>query len=98
VRWETAAEYGTRGFYLERSATGSHSDAVRITDRLIPARGSVSSGAAYEWNDTTAAPGTRYTYWLIEETVDGSTHIYGPATLASTTGGRYTVMLPLIVR
>jgi fimbrial isopeptide formation D2 family protein/uncharacterized repeat protein (TIGR01451 family) len=98
VRWETAAEYGTRGFYLERSATGSRSDAVRITDRLIPARGSVSSGAAYEWNDTTAAPGTRYTYWLIEETVDGSTHIYGPATLASTTGGGYTVMLPLIVR
>ncbi|MBO9325948.1 MAG: hypothetical protein J7463_11310, partial [Roseiflexus sp.] len=98
VRWETAAEYGTRGFYLERSATGSRSDAVRITDRLIPARGSVSSGARYEWNDTTAAPGTRYTYWLIEETVDGSTHIYGPATLASTTGGGYTVMLPLIVR
>jgi protocatechuate 3,4-dioxygenase beta subunit len=98
VRWETAAEYGTRGFYLERSATGSRSDAVRITDRLIPARGSVSSGASYEWNDTTAAPGTRYTYWLIEETVDGSTHIYGPATLASTTGSGYTVMLPLIVR
>jgi fimbrial isopeptide formation D2 family protein/uncharacterized repeat protein (TIGR01451 family) len=98
VRWETAAEYGTRGFYLERSAIGSRSDAVRITDRLIPAKGSVSSGASYEWNDATAAPGTRYTYWLIEETVDGSTHIYGPATLASTTGGGYTVMLPLIVR
>jgi Predicted outer membrane protein len=98
VRWETAAEYGTRGFYLERSATGSRSDAVRITDRLIPARGSVSSGAAYEWNDTTAAPGTRYTYWLIEETVDGSTHIYGPATSETTTGGTYTVVLPLVIR
>jgi fimbrial isopeptide formation D2 family protein/uncharacterized repeat protein (TIGR01451 family) len=98
VRWETAAEYGTRGFYLERSATGSRSDAVRITDRLIPAKGSVSSGASYEWNDATAAPGTRYTYWLIEETTDGATHIYGPATLEATTGGGYTVMLPLIVR
>ncbi|MGQ9829265.1 MAG: SdrD B-like domain-containing protein, partial [Roseiflexus sp.] len=98
VRWETAAEYGTRGFFLERSATGSRSDAVRITDRLIPARGSVGSGASYEWNDTTATPGTRYTYWLVEESTDGMTHIYGPATVASTTGSGYTVMLPLVIR
>jgi hypothetical protein len=35
---------------------------------------------------------------LIEETTDGATHIYGPATLEATTGGGYTVMLPLIVR
>ncbi|MCS6938969.1 MAG: SpaA isopeptide-forming pilin-related protein, partial [Roseiflexus sp.] len=98
IRWETAAEYGTRGFYIERSASGSRSDAVRITDRLIPAKGSASSGAAYVWNDTTAAPGVRYTYWLVEETVDGSTHIYGPATSEATTGGTYTVVLPLVIR
>ncbi|MGB9753387.1 SdrD B-like domain-containing protein [Roseiflexus castenholzii] len=98
IRWETAAEYGTRGFHIERSASGSRSDAVRITDRLIPARGSVGSGAAYVWSDTTAAPGVRYTYWLVEETTDGSTHIYGPATSEATTGGTHTVVLPLIIR
>jgi fimbrial isopeptide formation D2 family protein/uncharacterized repeat protein (TIGR01451 family) len=98
IRWETAAEYGTRGFHIERSASGSRSDAVRITDRLIPARGSASSGMAYVWNDTTAAPGVRYTYWLIEETTDGSTHIYGPATSEATTGGTYTIVLPLVIR
>ena len=98
IRWETAAEYGTRGFHIERSASGSRSDAVRITDRLIPATGSASSGAAYVWNDTTAAPGVRYTYWLVEETTDGSTHIYGPATSEAPTGGTYTVVLPLVVR
>ncbi|MFQ3633123.1 SdrD B-like domain-containing protein, partial [Roseiflexus sp.] len=98
IRWETAAEYETRGFHIERSASGSRSDAVRITDRLIPAAGSISSGAAYVWNDASAAPGVRYTYWLVEETTSGSTHIYGPAVGEVTTGESYRVVLPIIIR
>ncbi len=98
IRWQTAAEFGTRGFHLERSASGSRSDAVRVTDRLIPATGSINSGAAYVWNDASAVPGVRYTYWLVEETIDGATHIYGPATAEVRTGSTYSVFLPLVIR
>ena len=98
ISWETTAEQGTRGFYLERSTSGARSDAIRITPLLIPARGHNGAGASYTWNDATAEPGVRYSYWLVEVTASDATHIYGPATLQGTTGGPYVVTLPLVIR
>lgn len=78
VRWATGLELGTRGFHLYRSA-GERAEAVRLTDSLIPARGSPAAGARYSWHDQSAAPGVAYRYWLVEVETDGATVEYPPA-------------------
>jgi hypothetical protein len=80
VRWATRAEVHTWGFYLLRSSSGLRADAVRITPDLILAQGRGQAGAAYSWDDATAAADTTYTYWLVEVELDGSQSEYGPAT------------------
>jgi hypothetical protein len=85
VVWETSAEIDTRGFHLLRSATSSRADAERVTSELILARGSGRGGARYSFVDATAAPGTRYTYWLVEYEQSGAVLIYGPTSSQATT-------------
>jgi len=99
LRWVTTAELGTFGFHLERSATGNRKDAVRITPQTIVARGRGQGGATYTWADTTATPGTRYLYWLVEVELDGTENVYGPAIASSQVAGiTRKVFLPLIIR
>ncbi len=76
LRWETAAEPNTTGFDLWRSANDNHDDATRLTTTSIPAQGDRVNGAQYSWNDTTAAPGTTYTYWLVVTEIDDSSRAY----------------------
>jgi uncharacterized repeat protein (TIGR01451 family) len=100
VRWTTTLEQGTEGFMLLRSIDGDRRNAVRVTSSVIPARG--PSGGSYSFQDRTALPGERYTYWLVEvlQSTEGNrTREYGPATLvAGTTDGQRAVFLPLTTR
>lgn len=100
VRWETGVELGARGFHLLRSVTGAEADAVHVTARLIPARGSASEGAAYSWTDATATnTSTTYSYWLEELETSGATRRYGPARTGAGTAERpFSVALPLVLR
>ncbi|HEY0607719.1 MAG TPA: hypothetical protein VGD58_32695 [Herpetosiphonaceae bacterium] len=98
VRWETATEYNTQGFYLYRSADGSRSSAVRVTPELIFAEGSGVTGAVYTWTDRDVQPGTTYSYWLHEVETGGATHEYGPASVTIPAAGAspYAIFVPLI--
>jgi hypothetical protein len=99
LRWSTGSELDTAGFHLLRSASGNRADAARVTPTLIPARGGSSEWASYSWLDAKAAQGQRYSYWLEEHELNGSTNEYGPAVVApATSAGPQTVWLPLLRR
>lgn len=100
VRWETGSELGTLGFHILRSETGALGDAVRVTTRLIPARGSTVTGAAYSWaGRVDGSAGGDEAYWLEEIEVDGGAQRYGPVRpAAATAAGDYRVLLPAITR
>jgi hypothetical protein len=71
---------------------------VRVTDRLILAKGNSSTGASYIFVDATATDGP-YTYWLEEHTLDGARTVYGPETTAELAGdGGFQVWMPIVVR
>lgn len=80
VAWVTGTERDTAGFHLLRALDNNRSQAQRITPALIPARGSTTQGAAYQWLDTTALPNTTYHYWLQERESGGRLNEYGPTT------------------
>jgi uncharacterized repeat protein (TIGR01451 family) len=98
VEWVTGLELDSWGFHLLRSSDGTRQHAERITPELVLARGRGSGGASYTWHDSSAQPGTHYTYWLQEIELDGTIHEYGPTTTAGanpqTTS--HALFLPLI--
>jgi hypothetical protein len=71
LEWETATEFGTAGFMIERagSATGPFAPLLEIG--LIPAEGDGITGAKYEATDTTAVAGQTFWYILVEHETDG---------------------------
>lgn len=77
VTWETSAEIFTSGFHILRSTKSNRASAVRITEQPIPAKGSTSSAASYDFIDATTEPGQRYSYWLVEVLVDRTTQDAG---------------------
>ena len=77
VRWRTALESNTLGFNLYRGA-GAFEQAARVNSAMIPALG--SAGGDYVVADATVQPGALY--WIEEIELDGSTRLYGPASLA----------------
>ncbi len=94
VEWETGLEINTLGFYLYRSGDGSRATAARVTPSLLAARGSGGGGESYSFLDRGAAPGGRYSYWLVEVARDGTSE-YGPVTVINRP---YRVGLPIIRR
>lgn len=79
VRWETASEMNTVGFYVYRLTAGGW---LPIHGSMIPSQGWMEGGigAQYEIIDPDALPGETYTYKLIEYETDGSQQVYGPFT------------------
>ncbi len=79
VCWETAAEYATLGFHVERWDAGA-GGWLRITGGLVPAQGWPQGGlgAAYVWHDAGALPGVAYLYQLVEVELSGREVDYGP--------------------
>jgi hypothetical protein len=75
LRWETAEERGTLGFWLERWVDGEYR---RVNATLIPGRIVSLDDTTYEQIDPGALPGGRYTYRLIEVETSGNLMYLGP--------------------
>ncbi|MCU0491465.1 MAG: carboxypeptidase regulatory-like domain-containing protein [Chloroflexaceae bacterium] len=99
VRWVTAAEVNTQSFTLVRSTTGSRADAVPVAMQPIPAQGRGQGGASYSFTDTSAQPGTTYSYWLVETETTGVSNEYGPVrTSGPGPRANTTIFLPVVTR
>ena len=77
LSWETASEIDSAGFYLWRSERES-SGYERITVALVPAEGSPTQGASYQYDDKDVEPGKTYYYKLEDVDTGGSRSYYGP--------------------
>lgn len=77
LQWKTEAEIDNAGFNLYRAAkeNGSY---IKINTELIPAKGSATQGAAYEFVDKNVH--NRKTYWYKLEDIDinGVSTLHGP--------------------
>jgi hypothetical protein len=75
IRWETAVEQNTAGFFITRSQslTGPF---LRIHDWLIPSVGNSTTGGRYHFVDREVTPNTTYFYLLEEVELDTSVTRY----------------------
>jgi hypothetical protein len=77
LKWVTETEIDTAGFNILRAE--KKGDYIIINDEgLIPAVGSATQGASYEYIDTTAQNGKRYWYKMHELDIYDRTYEYGP--------------------
>jgi hypothetical protein len=77
LEWQTGSELDTAGFHLWRAVLPSGRFA-RITDSLIPAEGSASTGASYSYPDYDVALGGSYQYKLEDVDLSGVGTLHGP--------------------
>ncbi len=83
LKWVTASEIDNAGFHLWRS-DAANSTYSRITSTLIPAEGSPSQGASYEYEGSDVEPGRTYYYKLEDLDTDGVSTFH---TVSLTLGG-----------
>jgi hypothetical protein len=96
LRWETASEVGTAGFYIQRSV--QESTGYSRVSSFIPVNGDALTGSIYTYSDAGLANGTYY-YRLEAVNTNGSSEIHGPAfatvgstaTATSTLSGKNSV-------
>jgi hypothetical protein len=76
IAWSTESETDNAGFNIYRSES-ENEEYTKINPSLIPARGSVTQGASYEFVDTNVQ--NRKTYWYKLENIDlnGSGTLHG---------------------
>ncbi len=77
LRWETAYENGTVGFYLFRKSRKQFMYEL-VNKQLIPALIGSPQGGTYQFYDDAAVPGKRYSYLLEEVVETGERLEYGP--------------------
>ena len=77
LRWSTASEQGTVGFYVSRwdAADGGWR---RLTDALLPALPGHPQGGVYRLPDPAADRAATEHYLVEEVEADGTVHAYGP--------------------
>ncbi|MFC1591393.1 hypothetical protein ACFL43_02595 [Thermodesulfobacteriota bacterium] len=77
LRWETESETGNAGFNIHRSETrdGGYE---QVTPRLLPAEGTPTEGAEYEFVDDDVVNRTTYYYMLEDVDLDGVSTLHGP--------------------
>ena len=75
LAWETASEIDNAGFNLYRSEDGEYE---QINGSLIPAKGSPTEGAVYEFVDNDVKNRTTYSYILEDVDFNGVTTEHGP--------------------
>ncbi len=78
LQWETGAEFDTYGFHILRSADGQRTTAITLTESIISSIGNSNRGATYRYTDSAIETDQRYTYWLQEVHMDGTTSDDGP--------------------
>ena len=77
LSWNTASETDNVGFNLYR-AESENGEYIQINDSLIPAKGSATEGAAYEFIDTDVKNRKTYYYKLEDIDVNGVSTFHGP--------------------
>ena len=75
VRWETLAERGTEGFYVERKLGRKW---MRINGEMLPGLITAPLGGEYFVVDTGVSAKESHRYRLIEQEVWGNQRMYGP--------------------
>ncbi len=73
IRWRTAAEHGTLGFFVHRDTP----DGPRVNSSPVPGQLTSPVGARYRLRDPVGTPTSRY---FLEEVAQDGTHGYGPST------------------
>ena len=77
LSWVTASEVDNAGFNLYRSEK-ENGEYLKINGVLIPAEGSSTQGAAYEFVDSGLKNGVRYSYILEDIDTKGKAEKHGP--------------------
>ena len=77
LQWTTEAEISNAGFNLYRSTT-ENGEYIKINDSLIPAQGSSTQGASYEFVDTNVQNRKTYYYKLEDIDLNGKSTMHGP--------------------
>jgi hypothetical protein len=89
VTWGTAYENNCAGFHLWRSETLGGAFTL-ITSALIPARGGLTSGVQYSYQDSNVLSGHVYFYRLEAFDLSGNSDLFGP--VASWSAGDVVVL------
>jgi hypothetical protein len=77
LQWSTESEIDNAGFNIYR-ATAENGEYVKINPFLIPAQGSSTQGASYEFIDTTVQNRKTYYYKLEDIDLNGTSTMHGP--------------------
>lgn len=87
LQWKTIAEMDSNGFNLwrakvpadgqcENKPVEEYQEVTKLTDQLVPAKGSLSQGGSYSYEDGQTLPQTTYCYGLEEIGKDGTSFFY----------------------
>lgn len=90
IRWVTATEFETAGFFVQRSLLegGSYTDIPEDDPLFFPSAGDGVTGAEYVYTDTDVETGTTYYYKLHVINYDEQEQYFGP--ISATPGGTPT--------
>jgi hypothetical protein len=77
LQWTTEAEINNAGFNLYRSSSAD-GEYIKINDSLIPAQGSSTQGAAYEFTDNDVQNRKTYYYKLEDIDLNVTSTMHGP--------------------
>jgi hypothetical protein len=77
LTWSTESEIDNAGFNLYRS-TSENGEYISINDSLIPAQGSPTQGASYEFVDKDVKNRKTYYYKLEDIDLNGTSTMHGP--------------------
>jgi hypothetical protein len=81
LQWLTVSEIDNAGFNIYRS-TSKNGEYVKINDTLIPAEGSPTSDASYEFVDRDVKGRKTYYYKLEDMDLNGNTTMHGTVSVA----------------
>jgi hypothetical protein len=77
LQWTTESETDNAGFNLYR-AESENGNYIKINTSLIPAKGSSTQGASYEFTDTDVQNRRTYYYKLEDIDLNGQSTLHGP--------------------
>lgn len=77
VEWETSAEVGTVGFFLERWDPEARAFAA-VHEAMLPSLVLQRQGGVYRYFDPSATPGADHLYRLVEVYANGHRRTHGP--------------------
>jgi hypothetical protein len=77
LKWETAAETDNAGFNVYRAET-ENGEYIKINSELIPAQGSATQSASYQFLDKGLKNGKTYYYKLEDIDLNGTASMHGP--------------------